>query len=203
MDPLEEIRRQITAHEMNKWAKELGYEPIYTAAKSAKIMIVGQAPGRIAQTTRKPWNDVSGVRLRQWLGLTDEQFYDPSFIALVPMDFYYPGKGKHGDLPPRAGFAEHWHPLLIEYMPDIELVILVGRYAQAYYLKDTNKRTLSETVAAYQEYAPQYFPLVHPSPLNFRWRAKNPWFENEVVPKLSQVVARIVEKHYQTKQTRD
>jgi uracil-DNA glycosylase len=140
----------------------------------------------------RPWNDVSGQLLRKWLGVTDEQFYDPDLIALVPMDFYYPGKGTHGDLPPRKGFAEKWHPVLLEHMPNVELIILIGAYAQKYYLGKNAKRTLTETVYAYEEYLPTYFPLVHPSPLNFRWRSKNGWFETDVVPKLSKAIEEIL-----------
>lgn len=193
MDPFEIISKLIANHPMNTWARELGYEPVFTASAAAKIMIVGQAPGRIAQTTKKPWNDVSGVRLRRWLGISDELFYDSSRIALVPMDFYYPGKGKHGDLPPRPGFASQWHPLLLKHMPNIELIVLVGRYSQNYYLQKSAKRTLSETVAAYEVYAPHYFPLVHPSPLNFRWLSKNPWFEAKIVSQLRARVHEILE----------
>jgi len=198
MDPFAKVRQAIIDHPMNSWAKEQGFEPVYAAAATAKIMIVGQAPGRIAQSTKKPWNDVSGVTLRKWLGLSDEQFYDPSLIALVPMDFYYPGKGKHGDLPPRPGFAALWHPQLLALMPDIELIVLVGRYAQTYYLKDNLKRNLTETVMNHAAYAPKFFPLVHPSPLNFRWRSKNPWFESEVVPQARTMVARILQNGQDT-----
>lgn len=193
MDPFKQIQQQIILHSSNKWAQALGYVPVYSAAASARMVIVGQAPGRVAQATRKPWNDVSGIRLRQWLGLSDEQFYDPSLVALIPMDFYYPGKGKHGDLPPRPGFAEQWHPLLLQNMPNVQLIILVGRYAQEYYLKGIAKRTLSETVMHHEEYGPKYFPIVHPSPLNFRWLAKHPWFEEEVVPTVRQRVHKILQ----------
>ncbi len=178
---------------MNADMKLKGYVPVYTASAKARIMIVGQAPGRKAQTTLKPWNDASGVLLREWLGVTDEQFYNPDIFALVPMDFYYPGKGVHGDLPPRKGFADRWHPELLAHMPNIELIILVGAYAQKYYLGKSAKRNLTETVHAYQEYLPTYFPLVHPSPLNFRWRAVNTWFNTAVVPALHEHVHQIIE----------
>lgn len=177
---------------MNEEMAKKGYLPVYTAGAKSKIVIVGQAPGRIAQTTMKPWNDVSGKLLREWLGVSDEQFYDPDIISLIPMDFYYPGKGTHGDLPPRKGFAEKWHPLLLEHMPDVELIILVGAYAQKYYLGKKAGRNLTETVYAHQAYAPHFFPLVHPSPLNFRWRAKNPWFASDVVPVLTERVRKIL-----------
>jgi len=170
----------------------LGYTPVYTASEKSRIMIVGQAPGRKAQESRKPWNDVSGVLLRKWLGLTDEQFYNPDLVALVPMDFYYPGKGVHGDKPPRKGFAATWHPQLLQHMPNIQLTILIGAYSQKYYLGSNAKVNLTQTVFAYNEYLPKFFPLVHPSPLNFRWRAQNPWFETTVVPVLHAKVAEIL-----------
>lgn len=194
MDLFERIKQDIVSHPANAWARELGYEPVFTASATARIMIVGQAPGRVAQGTKKPWNDISGVRLRQWLGVSDDQFYDPSVIALVPMDFYYPGKGKHGDLPPRPGFAAQWHPILLQHMPDVQLTILVGRYSQSYYLGKSAHKSLTETVASYHDYAPSFFPIVHPSPLNFRWLSKNSWFEDEVVPTLRYRVHTILQK---------
>lgn len=186
------IYQAICDDPMNIEMKAKGYVPVYTAGPNAKIVIVGQAPGARAQASMTPWNDASGILLRKWLGLTDEQFYDPNLIALTPMDFYYPGKGVHGDLPPRRGFAEKWHPQLLKLMPDVQLVILIGAYSQKYYLGKTAKRNLTETVLAYEEYLPTYFPLVHPSPLNFRWRAKNPWFEVDVVPEVRALVQSIL-----------
>lgn len=188
----DDIYNQICADPMNADMQARGYTPVYTAGPKAKIMIVGQAPGSKAQESKTPWHDKSGELLRKWLGITDEQFYNPDIIALVPMDFYYPGKGSHGDLPPRKGFAEKWHPQLLAVMPDIELIILLGAYSQKYYLGKDAKRTLTETVRSYEEYLPKYFPLVHSSPLNFRWRAKNPWFEAEVIPELHMRVAKIL-----------
>lgn len=188
----ERIRDEIISDPMNADMREKGYEPVYTASAKSKIVIVGQAPGIKAQTTKKPWNDLSGKLLREWLAMTSEQFYDPDIVALIPMDFYYPGKGAHGDLPPRKGFGEKWHPRLLEHMPDVELILLVGAYAQKYYLGKTAKPTLTETVRSYREYLPKYFPLVHPSPLNIGWRAKNAWFAEEVVPDLTARVREIL-----------
>ena len=186
---LDRIRAEIIADRSNAWARDLGYEPLYSAAPGARILLVGQAPGRKAQLSGVPWNDASGVRLRAWLGLDDEQFYDPDVIALLPMDFYYPGKGTSGDLPPRKDFAGLWHGRILAELPDIRLTILVGGYAQKYYLGARAKPTLTETVRASAEYLPSAVPLVHPSPLNFRWHTKNPWFEQEVVPVLRSRVA--------------
>ncbi len=189
---LGDIYQDIVNDPMNADMKAKGYIPVYTAGYTAKIAIIGQAPGRKAQTTMKPWNDASGIALRKWLGVSDEVFYDPDIIALTPMDFYYPGKGVHGDLPPRKDFAQKWHPKLFALMPNIELVLLVGAYAQKYYLPDASRQTLTKTVSDYQTYLPRYFPLVHPSPLNFRWRTQNPWFEADVVPDLRRRVADIL-----------
>ena len=191
---LAEIRQAIIDDPANKWAKDLGYMPVYTASETARIMIVGQAPGRKAQESLTPWNDVSGDNLRQWLELSREEFYNPMHIALVPMDFYYPGKGTHGDLPPRKDFAARWHPLILKEMPNIKLILLVGAYAQKYYLNKKVQRNLTETVRAFNTYLPLYIPFVHPSPLNFRWRSQNPWFEKEVVPIAQQLVQEILTK---------
>jgi len=188
----EEINQAIIDDEMNREMIAKGYEPLYTAGPKAKIVIVGQAPGSRAQASMKPWNDASGILLRKWLGVSEEQFYNPELIALIPMDFYYPGKGVHGDLPPRRDFAEKWHPKLLEMMPDVRLIVLIGAYAQKYYLGKDAKTNLTETVRAYEEYLPNYFPLVHPSPLNFRWRAKNPWFDTDVLPVLGKKIANIL-----------
>ncbi|MEV0890215.1 uracil-DNA glycosylase family protein [Promicromonospora sp. MEB111] len=186
---LDLIRAEIVADPSNAWAAELGYEPLYSVASGARIVLVGQAPGRKAQESGTPWNDASGVKLRSWLGVTDEQFYDPDLFAILPMDFYYPGKGASGDLPPRKDFAERWHPRILAELPRRSLTVLVGSYAQKHYLGGRAKKSLTETVRAYQEYLPETVPLVHPSPLNFRWQAKNPWFEEDVVPALRTLVA--------------
>lgn len=191
-DPIRRLRQEIADHESNRTHSELGYAPLFAASPDAKIVIVGQAPGIRAQMSGMPWNDASGDKLMLWLGVTDEQFRDESIFAHIPMDFYYPGKGVSGDLPPRKDFAPLWHKRLLDLMPRVELVILVGHYAQKYYLPASGKRTLTDTVRDYKSYLPRYFPIVHPSPLNFRWRAKNPWFEEDVVPLLRKEVARII-----------
>lgn len=188
MDSFQLIFQEIVHDPMNAEMTAKGYTPVYTAGPKARIAIVGQAPGSKAQASLKPWNDASGILLRKWLGVSDEQFYDPNIFALIPMDFYYPGKAAHGDLPPRKGFAEKWHPKLLAEMPNIELIIVIGAYSQKYYLGKKMKRNLTETVRAFREYQPGFFPLVHPSPLNFRWRAKNPWFDETVVPVLHKEV---------------
>lgn len=183
---------QIMADPMNAGYTDRGWRPVYSASPYSRIVVVGQAPGRVAQETGKPWNDISGQNLRRWLDVTEEQFYNPELFALIPMDFYYPGKGKHGDLPPRREFAEKWHSRLLDRMTEVKLIILVGAYAQKFYLAGRAKRDLTETVASYVEYLPKYFPLVHPSPLNFRWRKRNPWFAGEVIPALQRVVREVL-----------
>ena len=183
---------QIAADPMNADFANRGWLPVYSASVSSRIVLVGQAPGRIAQQTLKPWNDASGRLLRQWLNVTDEQFYDPDLFALMPIDFYYPGRGTHGDLPPRLDFAKKWHPRLLAQMPNVHLTILVGSYAQKYYLDRRAKQNLTATVADFNAFLPDYFPLVHPSPLNIGWRKRNPWFESDVIPVLQTIVKEVL-----------
>ena len=189
MSSLRRIRQQITDHPTNDWAKKQGWGPIYTAHKDAKILIIGQAPGRLAQESKIPWDDPSGRNLRKWMGVSDEVFYDPTKVALIPMDFYFPGSKERGDLPPRPDFAERWHEPILSKMPDIALTLLIGQYAQKYYLGEDRKRNLTETVRAFAEYQPGRFPLVHPSPRNNIWQKKNPWFEKDLLPALRQQIS--------------
>ncbi len=166
----------------------LGPRPVVTAHPESKIVIIGQAPGTKVHNSGIPWDDASGRQLRKWLNVTDKQFYNTQNFAIVPMGFCYPGKGKSGDLPPRPECALEWHEAIISKMPKVELVILIGMYAQNYYLKEQAKRTLTETVANYKEYLPNYFTLPHPSPRNRFWLTKNPWFDIEVLPELKSKV---------------
>jgi uracil-DNA glycosylase len=169
-------------------------EPLYYAGKEARINVIGQAPGKRAQDTKIFWNDPSGVRLRDWMGVSDDEFYNSGKIAIIPMDFYYPGKGKSGDLAPRKGFAQKWHQPLLDLMPNVELTLLIGSYAQRYYLSLKSKDTLTQTVKDYQQYLPEFMPLPHPSPRNFSWLAKNPWYEDQVLPELKQRTREILNK---------
>lgn len=162
----------------------LGPRPVFSIDPKSKILIVGQAPGTRVHATGIPWNDPSGDELRRWLGVDRESFYNASFFGIMPMGFCYPGRGKGGDLPPRPECAPQWHELLKNWMPEIELVLLIGAYAQNYYLKKEKKKSLRETVKNFEEYLPEFFPLVHPSPRNRRWMKTNPWFEEEVIPVL-------------------
>jgi uracil-DNA glycosylase len=159
----------------------LGVNPVLSAHSNCKVAIVGQAPGAVVHRSGVPWDDKSGERLRQWLNVDKSVFYDPEKIALIPMGFCYPGKGKSGDLPPREECAPQWHNQVFNHMKKLELVILIGAYAQSYYLKEKRKKTLTETVRNYREYLPKYLPLPHPSPRNNIWLKKNLWFEYEVL----------------------
>lgn len=172
---------------------DLGANPVISAHKEAKIAIIGQAPGIRVHQSGIPWNDPSGKQLRKWLAISDEIFYDETKIAIVPMGFCYPGKGKSGDLPPRKECAPQWHEQLLQQMPNLELILLIGIYAQRYYLKDSAKKNLTETVNHYPEYLPKYFVLPHPSPRNRFWLTKNPWFEKEVLPQLKERIAKVLE----------
>jgi len=189
---LNRIKEEIINDSDNIDFTNKGWFPLYTISSKSKILIVGQAPGIKAQESQICWNDLSGNRLREWLGVTKDQFYNPDNFALVPMDFYYPGKAKTGDLPPRKEFSKKWHSRLIENIMDLRLIILIGSYAQKFYLKDSIKRNLTETVKAYKEYLPNYFPLAHPSPLNIRWFRQNQWFDDEVIPSLKELVKNII-----------
>ena len=183
------VFQAIRADKQNGEFTRQGIDPLYTASATSRLVIIGQAPGRVAQETRIPWNDKSGDRLRDWLGIDRATFYDPSAVALLPMDFYYPGKGKSGDLPPRRGFAERWHPVLLGMMPQVRLTVLVGSYATRRYLELSSSTKLTDVVRNYADYLPQFFPLVHPSPRNQLWMSRNPWFETEVLPRLRSEVA--------------
>ena len=175
----------------NKSYTERGIPPIFQVSPKAQILIIGQAPGKKVEESLIPFNDKSGEKLVQWMGIDRDTFYSEK-IAILPMDFYYPGKGKTGDLPPRSFIAKEYHKDILDLMPDIKLTILIGSYSMKYYLGKGMKENLTETVRSYKEYLPKYFPIVHPSPLNFRWQKANPWFEGEVVPVLRDKVHKIL-----------
>ncbi|MGL5892429.1 MAG: uracil-DNA glycosylase family protein [Bacteroidia bacterium] len=169
-----------------------GVNPIIAASLNSKLIIIGQAPGRIVHNTGIPWNDKSGDNLRSWLAIDKPTFYNTNIIALMPMGFCYPGTGKTGDLPPRPECAPLWHNKLLELMSNAKLILLVGQYAQNYYLKDKTKNTLTETVHHFKDYLPRYFPLPHPSPRNNIWQTKNEWFGQKVLPELKKQVQTIL-----------
>lgn len=166
----------------------LGPRPIVQASPTARLLIVGQAPGAKVHASGVPWDDASGMRLREWLGIDASAFHDAARIAIVPMGFCYPGRGAGGDLPPRRECAPLWHDRLLALMPRIELTLLVGAHAQRHVLGADAKANLTETVAAFAEYAPRRIPLPHPSPRNTAWFQRHPWFANEVLPELRERV---------------
>lgn len=171
-------------------ALPLGANPVLRAGATARLLIVGQAPGTKVHASGIPWNDPSGDRLRQWLDMDSEAFYDESRIAIVPMGFCYPGKGKSGDLPPRPECAPLWHERILDQLPDVDLILLVGSYAQQHYL-GKSRETLTERVRRWRDFGPRFVPLPHPSPRNTLWLRRNAWFEDEVVPELRRRVARL------------
>ncbi len=181
---LEDLLGEVRACRVCAAALPLGPRPVLRAGSGARLLIVGQAPGRRVHETGIPWNDPSGDRLRLWLGLDRAAFYDQTRIAIIPMGFCYPGKGHSGDRPPRPECAPLWHGRLLERLPRLRLILLVGQYAQAYYLGKAAAGTLTETVRQGETYLPRFLPLPHPSPRNTRWLIRNPWFESEVVPGL-------------------
>ena len=186
----DKIIKRLKEDSRNKSYTERGIPPIFQVSPKAQILIIGQAPGKKVEESLIPFNDKSGEKLVQWMGIDRDTFYSEE-IAILPMDFYYPGKGKTGDLPPRSFIAKEYHKDILELMPDIKLTILIGSYSMKYYLGKGMKENLTETVRRYKEYLPKYFPIVHPSPLNFRWQKANPWFEGEVVPVLREMVGKI------------
>ncbi len=159
-------------------------KPVFLVGKTARLLIVGQAPGRRVHQTGIPWNDPSGEVLRGWLAMEREAFYDTARVAIVPMGLCYPGTVDGADLPPCRECAPAWQPRFRAALPCIELTLLVGSYAQAYYLGSSKKNTLTETVRAYRDYLPEFFPLPHPSWRNLAWLKRNPWFSKSVIPAL-------------------
>jgi uracil-DNA glycosylase len=163
-------------------------KPIFRLSTTAKILIIGQAPGRQAHIHNTPWQDASGQRLRAWLDMGVEEFYDSRHIAILPMDLCYPGTGPGGDLPPRANCAPLWHLRLLAFLPQIKMTLLVGGYAQRYYLEDKAKGGVTATVANWRAFAPEFFPLPHPSWRNTAWLGRHSWFSKELLPALRQCV---------------
>ncbi len=177
---LQEIRKCKVCEEY----LEHGVNPVVAASNKSKLVIIGQAPGRIVHETGTPWDDKSGDNLKSWLGIEKNIFYDRDLIALMPMGFCYPGTGSSGDNAPRPECAPLWHNRVLAKMPDVKLILLIGLYAQRYYLGNKAKETLTETVRNFKSYLPLYYPLPHPSPRNNIWQSKNTWFEELVLPDL-------------------
>jgi len=169
-----------------------GVRPVLQVSEQAKILIAGQAPGSKVHASGVPFDDASGDRLRDWMGVGKNTFYDPSKIAILPMGFCYPGKGKSGDLPPRKECAELWRHSVLNSMPNIELVLVIGKYAIDWHLPDTSKDNLTDTVKSWRVHWPNHLPMPHPSPRNNIWLKKNDWFEREVLPTLRSRVQALI-----------
>ena len=170
----------------------LGPRPVLRASATARILIVGQAPGSRVHSTGIPWDDPSGERLRAWMGVGKEVFYDESSIAIIPMGYCYPGRGHGGDLPPRRECAQLWLDHLLAKLPSIELTLLIGQHAQRHFLGGRRKPSLAQTVDAWREYSPAYIPLPHPSPRNTPWLQRHSGFESELLPELRKRIDRIL-----------
>lgn len=183
-DALDTLLADIRACRLCEAHLPLGPRPVLRASATARLLIVGQAPGTKVHASGVPWDDASGKRLRDWLQMTPEVFYDSARIAIVPMGFCYPGKAGAGDAPPRPECRATWHPRLLPLLDNVRLTLLIGQYAQAYFLRERRHATLTATVAAYADYLPQFFALPHPSPRNIGWFKANPWFERDAVPAL-------------------
>lgn len=173
----------------------LGPNPILQFSAKANILVAGQAPGQITHHKDRPFDDASGDRLREWLGVDRETFYDPDKLAVVPMGFCYPGKSKSGDLAPKAICAQTWRKKILTVLPNIELTLVIGKYAMDWHLPERKEKNLTETVRNWQHYIEQdnpVLPLPHPSPRNNIWLKKNPWFEEEVVTFMRQRVSELI-----------
>jgi len=194
MSPLQQLLAEVRACRLCEAHLPLGPRPVLRADERARVLVVGQAPGTRVHATGIPWNDPSGDRLRAWLDVERDAFYDERRFAIIPTGLCYPGRGRAGDLPPRPECAPLWHPRLRALLPDISLTLLVGQYAQAYYLGKRCRATLTQTVHAWREYLPEFLPLPHPSPRNTRWLAVNPWFERDVVPAMRERVHALTER---------
>lgn len=191
--PLDTLLSQVRACRACEPELPLGARPVLQASSQSRILIVGQAPGMKVHETGIPWNDASGKRLRGWLGVDSETFYDPTRFAIVPMGLCYPGRAASGDKPPRPECAPMWMDQILARLKRIELTLLIGLHAQRYFLGPANKPSLTETVRAWAEYGPRVVPLPHPSPRNVAWFQRNGWFGEAVVPALKTQVARVLD----------
>ena len=189
VETLAELLKEIRACRYCEQYLPLGPNPILKVHEESRILIVGQAPGTKVHKTGIPWNDPSGVRLREWLQMEPDFFYDETKVGILPMGFCYPGKGERGDLPPRPECAELWQDRVHGHLKKVKLILAVGQYAQKHYLGKKRKKTMTETVRYWREYLPdRILAMPHPSPRNIMWRRKNPWFEAEVVPAMRQKI---------------
>jgi uracil-DNA glycosylase len=190
---LTRILREVRACRICEAELPLGPRPVLQLAGTARLLIIGQAPGSKVHRSGIPWNDASGDRLREWLKLDRSTFNDAARVAILPIGFCYPGAGENGeDQPPRPACAPLWHERLLTHLPDLQLTLLVGQYAQRHYLGAGRKGSLTETVKAFSEYGPRFFPLPHPSWRSPIWMRKHPWFEHIVIPELRKAVDNLI-----------
>lgn len=189
---MENLLHEIKACQICANHLPLGPRPVVSLTGESKIVIIGQAPGLAVHKTGIAWNDKSGENLRKWMGISKVEFYNTKHIAIIPMGFCYPGRGKFGDNPPRKECAPQWHKALFEELKSVKLILLIGQYAQEYYLPSSKNQTLTQRVKNYKNYLPHFFVLPHPSPRNNIWFAKNEWFQYEVVPQLQKTIKKIV-----------
>jgi uracil-DNA glycosylase len=183
-ETVDQLLKQISECTICSEHLELGPRPVVSFSKNSRILIIGQAPGTRVHASGIPWDDASGKKLRTWLDVSDEEFYNPDLFGIVPMGFCYPGKGKSGDLPPRKECAKEWHEKVLSQLPNVQLVLLIGKYAQDYYLGENSQKNLTENVRMFEKFLPNFLPLPHPSPRNAIWLKKNDWFEAFVLPTL-------------------
>jgi uracil-DNA glycosylase len=190
---LTRLLREVRACQICSANLPLGPRPVLQLASSARLLIIGQAPGSKVHQSGIPWSDLSGDRLRDWLKLDRAVFYDKTRVAILPIGFCYPGAGENqGDLPPRPECAPLWHERLLKHLPHLEVTVLVGQYAQSHYLGSQRMGSMTETVKAFSAYRPQFFPLPHPSWRSVIWMRKHAWFEQSVIPELRKVVRKTI-----------
>lgn len=194
MSSLPELLHEVRACRICADKLPLGPRPVVQVEAGARLLIVGQAPGLKVHQTGIPFNDPSGDRLRDWLGMSRDEFYNPQHVAIIPMGLCYPGRGKSGDNPPRPECAPAWRERLLAHLPQLELTLLVGRYAQQWHLGADE--TLTETVQNWRRYWPHQMPLPHPSPRNNLWLRRNSWFENELLPPLKERISELRRQYW-------
>lgn len=192
MDSAEQLLTKIINSDICKGCHPPNSKPLLNFSSKSKVLVVGQAPGIKAIESGIPWNDASGIRLREWMNISENDFYDKNKVAIVPMDFCYPGKGKSGDLPPRPICAQKWMDKILGELKQLELTILIGQYAQKHFLGNQRKENLTTTVKNWESYYPNYFVLPHPSPRNNIWLRKNDWFSEKVIPELQLKTAEVL-----------